>query len=118
MKTKPIEKVPLFGRKLRELRLDKQLTQEELAKEIGISRQMISYFESRAMNPTVDVLRNLADFFGVSADEFLYESSKKHRPGPKSTLERKLDAIKSLSSEEQKAITTVLDMTIKHARAK
>ena len=116
MKTKPTEKVPLFGRKLRTLRQEKRLTQEELAREINLSRQMISYFESRAMNPTVDVLRRLADYFGVSADEFLYESGRKQRPGPKSTLERKLDAVRRLPVEKQKAITTVLDMAIHQAK--
>lgn len=113
MRTKDPNKIPLFGRKLIILRKNKGLTQSELAKEVGLSRQMISYFESRAMNPTIDVLRKLADYFGVSADEFLYESTKNKRPGPKSTLERKLDAIRSLPVEKQKAITTVLDMTLK-----
>ena len=112
MKTKPAEKIPLFGRRLIALRKSKNLTQAELAREIGISRQMISYFESRAMNPTVEVLRKLADYFGVSADEFLYDSGKKRRPGPKSTLERKLDAIRKLPPKKQKTVSEMLDMVL------
>ncbi|RKX87813.1 MAG: hypothetical protein DRP59_12755, partial [Spirochaetes bacterium] len=78
--------------------------------------QMISYFETRAPNPTIDVVKKFADFFGVSTDEFIYETPKEiKKTGPKSTLERKLEAIRNLPKDRQTAVTTILDMALQHS---
>ena len=110
MKTKDPKKIPLFGRRLIKLRKGRHLTQAELANEIGISRQMISYFESRAMNPTVEVLRKLADYFGVPADYFLYdEKNSLERPGPKSILRRQLEQVEKFPHSKQKFVSDMLE---------
>ena len=117
MSRKSPENISLFSKKLIALRKQRHLLQEELAENIGFSRQMISYFETKASNPTIDVVKKFADYFEVSADEFIYEeASKIKKPGPKSTIEGKLEAIRKLPKKEQQAINTVLELTLQQAR--
>ena len=110
MKTKDPDKVPLFGRKLRALRLARNLTQEELAVETGMTRQMFSYLESRALNPTADVIRCFADHFSISTDELMYEESDGRRhQGPKSKLEEQFEQLRRLPQSRQKTVIAMLD---------
>lgn len=107
-------KLPLFSRKLRLLRSEQHLTQELLANNVGMTREMITYLESRAQNPTAEVIKKFADYFNVSADVFIYEDQEKiNHPGPISKLERQLDKIKKLPKSKQKIISNMLDGAIK-----
>ena len=57
-----------FSERLKELRLEKNLTQSELAQETGISQAGIAKWETGDRNPSVDCLIILAKFFGVTID--------------------------------------------------
>lgn len=61
----------LFNEKLQELRKNKNLTQEELAKALFVSRTAVSKWESGRGYPNIDSLKAIANFFGVSVDELL-----------------------------------------------
>lgn len=52
--------------RIKELRLKVGLMQEQLAKEVGLSEQAISFYELGKRNPKIDKWQKLADFFGVS----------------------------------------------------
>ena len=120
MNTKKTCELPLFGRKLRMLRKEKQLTQEGLAKEVGMTREMIAYLEARSPNPTAEVIRKFADYFQVSSDVFLYEDSDNgmKKPGPKSSLERKIEKIKKLPVGKRKLADDLLDTVLNHSQVK
>ena len=60
-----------FGEKLQELRKEKGLTQEELAKSLYVSRTAISKWESGRGYPNIDSLKEIANFFGVTIDDLL-----------------------------------------------
>ena len=60
-----------FGEKLQILRKEKQITQEELADSIFVSRTAVSKWESCRGYPSIESLKNIADFFSVSVDELL-----------------------------------------------
>lgn len=53
--------------RIKELRLKAGLTQEQLAKKIGLSKQSVSFYELGKRNPKIEKWQKLADFFGVSA---------------------------------------------------
>jgi transcriptional regulator with XRE-family HTH domain len=57
-----------FGQRLRDLRLARGLTQEELGAEIGTSRSHIAGMETAADPPGRETLHALATFFAVSMD--------------------------------------------------
>lgn len=60
-----------FNEKIKALRKQKGLTQEELAQALYVSRTAISKWESGRGYPNIDSLKALAQFFGVAVDELL-----------------------------------------------
>lgn len=60
-----------FHEKLLELRKQKNLTQEELSENLFVSRTAISKWESGRGYPSIDSLKAIAEFFGVTIDELL-----------------------------------------------
>ena len=61
----------MIGNKLKELRRNRDLTQEEVAAHIGISYQAISKWERGDGYPDITMLPTLANYFGVSVDELI-----------------------------------------------
>ena len=60
-----------FNDILKELRLEKSLTQEELAKELNFSMSVVNKWENGKKNPSVDSLKILAKYFDVTIDYLL-----------------------------------------------
>ena len=60
-----------FNEKLQLLRKQQEMTQEQLAEKLFVSRTAVSKWESGKGYPNIDSLRNLAEFFSVSIDELL-----------------------------------------------
>ena len=57
--------------RLRQLRLDKQLRQEQVARLIGVSKGAISAYETDIRQPSYDILIRLANLYRVSVDYLL-----------------------------------------------
>lgn len=60
-----------FHEKLQELRKSRNLTQEELAEELYVSRTAISKWESGRGYPSIDSLKTISGFFSILIDELL-----------------------------------------------
>ena len=60
-----------FKDNLKELRLEKKLGQVQLAKEIGVSKGVISLWENGLREPNMYSLIILAKFFKISIDELV-----------------------------------------------
>ena len=60
-----------FSEKLQELRKRKEITQEELADAIFVSRAAVSKWESGRGYPNIDSLKAIAKFFSVTVDELI-----------------------------------------------
>ena len=60
-----------FHEKLQELRKNKGLTQEELAEVLYVSRTAISKWESGRGYPSIESLKQISTYFGVSIDDLL-----------------------------------------------
>lgn len=58
----------MFQERLYQLRRERGLSQEELANQVGVSRQAVQKWESGAAQPTLDKLTALAQYFGVTLD--------------------------------------------------
>lgn len=61
----------MFGERLKTLRQAKGLTQEELAKRIGVTKQTISNWENGNITPALDVLITLVEFFHTTPNGML-----------------------------------------------
>lgn len=60
-----------FGSRLKELRTQAGMTQQQLASRIGVTKSVISFYELRERAPSPDVLIKCAGIFHVSADFLL-----------------------------------------------
>ena len=60
-----------FHEKLQELRKQRGMTQEELAAALYVSRTAVSKWESGRGYPSIDSLKAISGFFGVSLDQLL-----------------------------------------------
>ena len=61
----------MFGIKLKELRLEKNLTQKQLATILDCNQSMITRWEKEECEPTETVIKKTAVYFDVSADYLL-----------------------------------------------
>lgn len=57
-----------FQDRLRELRLERGVTQEQIAKLVNMSKMAVSHWERGNSEPSIEQLKILADFFDVSID--------------------------------------------------
>lgn len=60
-----------MGNKLKSLRIEKKLTQKQVADRIGLAISAVSSYESGSRYPSYDVLVKLARMFHVSTDYLL-----------------------------------------------
>lgn len=60
-----------ISERIQTLRKSKNLSQEELANEIGVSRQAVSKWESEQSTPDLDKIIALSEYFNVSTDYLL-----------------------------------------------
>ncbi len=58
----------IFGKRLRETREERGISQVLLAKAIGVSKGIVSLWENGLREPTLSNLVALADFLGQSID--------------------------------------------------
>ena len=59
------------GTNVRKMRLERNMTQEKLGKEVSVSTQMISQVERGTKSLTMELAKELAYFFGCKTDDFL-----------------------------------------------
>ena len=61
--------------RIEEIRNEKGIRQEELAKQMGVSRQTISSLENGRYNPSILLAHKIAQFFEMTIEEvFLFET--------------------------------------------
>lgn len=66
-----------MGEKLKQLRLEKNYTQKQLASRLGVAISAVSSYESDTRCPTFDTLVNYARIFHVSTDYLLGLEARK-----------------------------------------
>ncbi|MCD7890119.1 MAG: helix-turn-helix domain-containing protein [Oscillospiraceae bacterium] len=60
-----------MGSRLKQLRLDKRLRQEQLAALIGVNKRQVSAYENNTRQPSYDILIRIATIYRVSTDYLL-----------------------------------------------
>jgi len=72
-----------FGKRVRELRMARALSQEELADKAGVHRTYMGGIERGERNPSLKNIAAIADGLGVSLSElFSFSSSRGGKPQP------------------------------------
>ncbi len=65
-----------IGEKIAKLRIKNNITQEQLADELNVSRQAISRWEINLTLPQIDKIIQLCKFFNITTDELLIEDNE------------------------------------------
>ncbi len=100
-----------IGKRLRELRLRRNLSQEEVARHIGITRSAYSHYEINNRQPVYSTLIKLADFFDVSIDYIIFGNAptkKNQEPVTPDMLEM-LHLFQNMDSEQRKKSIRLLN---------
>lgn len=64
------------SKNIKKLRYEKNLTQEDIAKELFVTRQTVSSWESGRTQPDIETLVKLSEIFSVSTEELIYGKTK------------------------------------------
>ena len=68
-----------FGQQIKKVRSDNQLTQEEMANKLNVSRQTISSWENNRNLPDLELVVQIAEKFNLSVDELLNGENLKYK---------------------------------------
>lgn len=60
-----------LGERLKQLRLEKEISQKELAEKFNIARSTLSQYESNQRTPSDEIKVKLSEYFNVSVDYLL-----------------------------------------------
>ena len=66
----------LVNTSIKNLRKEKNLTQDELAEKLNVTRQAVSSWENGKTQPDIETLTQLAEVFDVSVERIIYGKEK------------------------------------------
>jgi len=110
-----------MGERLRELRLRRKISQEEVARHIGITRSAYSHYEINNRQPVYETLIKLAAFFDVSLDYIIGGMSPQTRadsPLPAHSLDAKeiLTLFQRMNHEQRRQSISLISDFIREDR--
>ena len=67
-----------IANRIQELRAAKELTQQDLAEAVDVTRATIIALEKGSYNPSLELAFRLAKFFKISIEELFFEKGVRH----------------------------------------
>lgn len=61
----------MLSMRLKELRISHSLTQVDFAQKLSVTKQTVSNWENNNIQPSIDMLIKIADYFNISTDYLL-----------------------------------------------
>ncbi len=104
-----------FGKKLRDCREAKKLSQNELAKLMNTNHSIIGKYERDEVKPTIDVVKKLTSHLETTVGYLLGETEEKNLLKDPKMLKR-LNDIATFSKEQKEHILFALDAMIKSVK--
>ncbi len=100
-----------IGTFLKTLRKEKNITQEQLAEQLGVSNRTVSRWETGSNMPDISLLTEIAEFYDVSIPELIYgeRKSENMREEVKEVAETMSDYAKA---EKENMVKSIRDMSI------
>lgn len=100
---------------LKALREAAAISQKQLAEVIGVSQQSINKYENHNIEPDIETLIRIADYFDTSVDYLIGHTSVRrkieetHPCDLNSTEQKIIDGYRNLSSKQKDCILTVIN---------
>ena len=82
-----------YIKKMKDLRIDRDFTQNQIAQVLGTSQTMYARYERGANELPIRHLIKLCDFYGVSADFFSEENDQPAKTSKKFEVQLKTDSV-------------------------
>lgn len=101
----------LLAEKLKELRKNRNITQEKLAEELDVSRSKVSSWETNKRDMTITDAVNLANYYEISLDNLLNLNSLKEKEYIEISYRFFKD--KNIKLKEKSRIITLMEESIK-----
>lgn len=106
-----------LGARMARLRKAQDITQVQIAEQLGVSQQTINSYEVGRRRVSVSLLPSIAKILGVSVESLMGEETKataaKRGPAPK--LQQQMDRITCLPKTQQRFVMQVIDSVIAQA---
>ncbi len=107
-----------LGKRIAQIRKAQNLTQTQLAEQLGIAQQTMAHYEGGTLRISVATLLAAAEALNVSVDDFLYEEAAtkgKVKRGPDSKLQQQIEKIRQLPRTKQQFVMEMLDTVIQQS---
>ncbi len=103
-----------LGQRIQELRKKAHLSQSELAAKIEISYPQMSRYEIKDVQPPADVLKRLADVFGVSIDYLVNGSLQQKAEGSldDNELLQQFKEVEQMNEDDRNTVKKLIDAFI------
>ncbi len=98
----------LFGERIKGLRIEKKMTQQELGNIVGLTSTGISYWESGKAVPNFETLVKISNFFGVSVD-YLTGKDDIDKDNKEMILFRKAEQV---NEKDKEKLYSIIESTI------
>lgn len=102
-------KVVNIMNRIKELRQEKQLTQAQLGKLIGVEFSVISKYENEVYSINDDVIRKLSKFFGCTSDFLLGLSDNRNPEEPDNIQVAFSSGFAGLNEENKKTAINIIE---------
>ncbi|MFZ5699352.1 MAG: helix-turn-helix domain-containing protein [Pseudomonadota bacterium] len=101
-----------LGARIAALRIDSNLTQQQLADALTVSQQVVASYEVGRRRVPVSLLPALARVLGVSIEELIGEEARPAKRGPAPKLQRQIERIQELPKPKQRFVMEMLDTVL------
>lgn len=103
-----------LGQRIAQFRKAQNLTQTQLAEQLGISQQTLAHYEVGRLRVAVAMLPPLAQVLSVTVNDLLEETprSAPAKRGPASKLAQQVEQIRALPRTKQRFVMEMLDTVI------
>lgn len=103
-----------LGKKIKELRAEKGLSQAALEELSGVNSKLLSKYENERIIPTADTLRKIAEALQISSDYLIFENAPKNGISQLHDLElfEKFRVVEQMAPENRNMIKNLIDAVI------
>lgn len=95
----------MLNERIKDLRLSRNLTQEDVANAVKIAKSTYIKYEKGTQSPQLETIEVIAKFYGVNISEFFEEK----RPELDLQLMSKLELISQLENDEKESIILMIE---------
>lgn len=98
-----------IGKQIRNLRKEKNITQEQLASKLGVKRAVISKYENESVNINVNTLEKISSILGVTPSYLIGYDDKIEKSSPEYKLNYSFSQLNNIGKE--KALERIDELT-------